>query len=183
MQIDRVYYPVETLGYGKRIGIWTIGCSHGCHNCSNPELWSENKSKDVSVCDLIECIKKITEADGITITGGDPFEQPDELLELVIELKRLGYIDVLVYTGYTLEELNAKGNTCKEILSNIGILIDGMYIDELNDNKSIRGSSNQHIYIFNERLRDRYMGVEEWERKSQILVANGWIQTVGLPMS
>ncbi len=46
MQIDRVLFPITTLGPGNRIGIWTIGCPHKCYNCSNPELWDANVNKD-----------------------------------------------------------------------------------------------------------------------------------------
>lgn len=182
MQIDRIYYPVTTLGYGKRIGIWTIGCSHQCYNCSNPELWSENRSKDIPINKIKEYVVRVPMADGITITGGDPFEQPEELLKLVKELKELGYEDILVYSGYTIEALRLKGDIYNEILTIIGVLIDGEYIDDLNDNKSIRGSSNQRIHILKQSLLDRYRNCEEWKRKTQLLLNNNSIQAIGLPI-
>ena len=173
---------MKTLGYGNRIGIWIIGCSHHCHNCSNPELWNSNPSKDISIDNIVKCIEKIKDADGITITGGDPFEQPKELLSLVLRLKELKYEDILVYSGYTYKQLTSKGESYQTILDNIGVLIDGLYIDELNDNKSIRGSSNQCIYVLNQKLEDRYEDVCNWERQSQILLSNNEIQVIGLPM-
>lgn len=182
MQIDRVYYPVKTLGYGDRIGIWTIGCRHHCTNCSNPELWKTNEKKNIDVSKIINCIKNVPDADGVTITGGDPFEQPDELFQLVKELKELGYEDILVYSGYTYEELKCKGQIFNDILDIIGILVDGKYVDVLNDNLSFRGSSNQRIIILNQKLGDRYKGAETWTRQSQILVNDGKIQAIGLPM-
>ncbi len=182
MQIDRIYYPVETLGYGKRIGIWTIGCKHHCYNCSNPELWDQNNERDISIDQIIDCICKIDNAVGITITGGDPFEQPEELLELLQRIRQLGYSDILVYTGYTFEELQKRGEISNSILQNIGVLVDGMYIDELNDNKSFRGSSNQRILILDDSLKERYYDASEWERKTQILVNGDSIQAIGLPI-
>lgn len=182
MQIDRIYYPVKTLGYGNRIGIWTIGCSHHCKNCSNPELWEKDSSRDISIERIIECVQQVHDADGITITGGEPFDQPDELELLVHRLKDLGYRDILVYSGYTLEELQAKSETVRRILNRIGILIDGRYLDELNDNMSFRGSSNQRILRLNETLIGRYKNAETWNRESQIIMSDNKIQTIGLPL-
>ena len=182
MQIDRVYYPVKTLGYGNRIGIWTIGCVHGCINCSNPELWNPDPTKEVSIEKILKYIEKIPHADGITITGGDPFLQPEELLCLVTSLKELGYSDILVYSGYTLEELRGKGEVINQILSSIGVLVDGRYVDELNDNKSFRGSSNQRIIVLNKSLNERYSGADSWERKTQIVMNDNNIQAIGLPV-
>ena len=181
MQIDRIYYPVQTLGYGKRIGIWTIGCTHHCKNCANPELWQPNPDKNISVDEIMECVSTIAAADGITITGGEPFEQPEELYTLVKKLNTTGYHDILVYSGYTIEELHEKGELVKTILKEIGVLVDGLYLDLLNDNKSFRGSSNQNIHILKDSLKERYQDAKNWERKTQILVNKNQIQAIGIP--
>ena len=182
MQIDRIYYPVKTLGYGDRIGIWTVGCTHHCHKCSNPELWDPDQSKDISTDRILECIKQVDNADGITITGGDPFLQASELAKLVAEIQRIGYKDILVYTGYKFEDLLNKGEDEKFILDNIAVLIDGPYIDELNDNKSIRGSSNQRILVLNPEFKKRYANADSWKRETQIITNNNNIQAIGLPL-
>lgn len=182
MQIDRVYYPVTTLGYGQRIGIWTVGCKHECMNCSNPELWKPNQTKEISIERILKYIERIPHTDGITITGGDPFFQPEELLHLVMGLKEMKYTDILVYSGYTLEELKQQGDTVSQILLNIGVLVDGRYNDELNDNKSFRGSSNQRIIVLNKSLEERYRGADDWDRKTQIVMNDNNIQAIGLPV-
>lgn len=182
MQIDRIYYPVKTLGYGNRIGIWTVGCTHQCKKCSNPELWERNPLKDISVENIISCVQQIKDADGITITGGEPFQQAEELRTLVTRLNEIGYEDILVYSGYTLDELKLQGDKVKQILDNISVLVDGRYIDELNDNKSFRGSSNQKIYRLNDSIIDRYANAEEWERVSQIVMNDDKIQLIGVPI-
>ncbi len=182
LQIDRIYYPVETLGYGKRIGIWTIGCPRRCNNCSNPELWEEDESKDVSIDRIISVIKSIDGADGITITGGDPFFQDKELCNLLRMTSSMGYSDVLVYTGYTLNEICGLSDYAKESLGYIGVLVDGPYIDALNDGKSFRGSSNQMIHILNQELNERYKGADSWERRTQIVMKDNRIQAIGVPI-
>lgn len=182
MQIDRIYYPVQTLGYGNRVGIWTIGCIHHCEKCSNPELWESDTTKDISIEKIIKCVRQAKDMDGVTITGGDPFEQAEELYHLVKELKILGIKDILVYSGYTLDELRTKGQIERAILAEIGILVDGRYVDSLNDNKSFRGSINQTIHVLNEELADRYWGADDWKRKTQIVINHNQIQAIGLPV-
>ena len=179
MQIDRVIFPVKTLGPNGRIGIWTVGCPHKCYKCSNPELWDMDERKDIAVSDLILHISKYKDkADGVTITGGDPFFQAAELHKLLRELKRIGLKDILVYTGYSIMEVADK---YKEILLLIDVLIDGPYIDELNNNIGIMGSSNQNIYVLNPNLKDKYKNARNIQRERQNIICNGKIISVGIP--
>ena len=152
MYIARILYPVEVLGPGKRIGIWFCGCSHGCIGCSNPELWQRQEKYKINLEDLLALIRQISDAnlvDGFTITGGDPMEQSEELSILLKNIKAISD-DILVYTGFEIEELT-EGQ-----LENISVLIDGKYKEELNDNSLLRGSSNQRIHILDEKHRGKY---------------------------
>lgn len=181
MQIDRVLYPIMTLGPGKRIGIWTIGCPHHCAKCSNPELWETDKSRDIEVSKLILHISQYKEhAAGVTITGGDPFWQPDELFVLLKGLRKLGLKDILVYTGYRYEEIKEKYSN---ILSLIDVLIDEPYIDKLNNNIGIMGSSNQNIILLNNDLLEKYEKMAIEERKRQNFIYHGKIISVGIPQN
>ena len=181
MQIDRMYYPVRTLGYGTRFGIWTIGCPRRCPNCSNPELQNPNSKKCIEVSSILSLISQYKEKiDGVTITGGDPFMQADALRELLIDIEGLGILDTLVYTGYTLDEIKSDYKM-NQILAHVGVLVDGPYIDALNDNKSIRGSSNQHIIVLRESLIDRYRDVDNWNRKSQTIYTDNSLYSIGIP--
>ena len=179
MQIDRVLFPITTLGPGNRIGIWTIGCPHKCYNCSNPELWDTNENKDIKVSDLVSSLSNYRDkADGVTITGGDPFFQPAELYKLLIELRKSAFEDILVYTGYSIKLLLKEYS---EILSLIDVLIDEPYIDSLNNDVGIMGSSNQKIHILNKALTDEYMGYETIRRSRQNFISNNKIISVGIP--
>lgn len=161
MQIDRILYPIESLGPGNRLVIWTVGCGKHCENCSNKELWPVDENKDIDLKDLISILKsniKNKEIDGITITGGDPFEQFDELTVLLEYISSISD-DILVYTGYTIKELQEKlsNEDMNRIKKYISVLIEGRYINSLNDNLCVlRGSSNQNIIFFNEDMRERY---------------------------
>lgn len=178
-----MFFPTKTLGYGNRLSIWMIGCPHHCFNCSNPELWEENKDKEIPICDILSAIKHHkNDIQGVTITGGEPFHQISELLELLYSLKNFGITDVLVYTGYTIQQLEVMGDSYSQALSLIGVLIDGKYIDEQNDDMGIRGSKNQNITILNGELKEKYESLSFCKRTSQTIVSNGNIISVGIPL-
>lgn len=185
MQIDSVKYPVKSLGPGKRLVIWTIGCSKKCKNCISPRLQKPNQNMEIEVKKLYNHIKEVLgeeKIDGITISGGDPFFQKDELLKLLKQLSKLTK-DVLVYTGYTYKEVKEllTKEELKTFEKNVAVLIDGPYIDELNDNMSaLKGSTNQTIYIFNDEYVNKYKEYIEEGRKLEIFKEENGIRMIGI---
>ena len=158
MKVARIIYPIKVLGPGERIGVWFAGCPHKCYGCSNPELWDSETVPNVSVDDVFLAILKAsgTQIIGITITGGEPFAQIDELCDLVGKLRRFTD-DILIYTGYTLTELlKAKNNKTMNVLDSIAVLIDGKYINSENDCEPLIGSRNQNIHYFKESIKSVY---------------------------
>lgn len=155
MYIARILYPVKVLGPGNRIGIWFNGCKHRCPGCSNPELWEQQERYKTTIEILMNLIFQICNAhsvDGFTLTGGDPFLQPQALAQLLPELRKISK-DVLVYTGFEYEEVN---HSYPELVSQIGVLIDGKYVQEHNTGAILRGSDNQKIIILDNQLSDKY---------------------------
>ena len=75
--------------------------------------------------------------------------QATDLQRLLYLLKEISD-DIIVYTGYKINDI------IPEMLSNISVLIDGEYIEELNDNSLLRGSSNQKVHILDEAKADKY---------------------------
>jgi anaerobic ribonucleoside-triphosphate reductase activating protein len=185
MQIDRILYPVTTLGPGDRLVIWTIGCPRRCHKCANPELWHENPDKNVAVVDLAKMIRQAVgenKIDGITITGGDPFAQIRELNELLLYFTEFTH-DILVYTGYTAGEAKSvlPEGEWEKARKNISVLIDGAYTDSLNDNKcTLRGSSNQNIIFFDDSKKAKYTEYLEKGRSVQNVFYNNKMISVGI---
>ncbi len=159
MNIARILYPVQVLGPGNRIGIWMSGCTRGCKGCSNPELWNQRPEYEITieqVSSLIETVSGRHVVDGFTISGGEPMDQSEELAMLVRVIKNTS-TDILLYSGYLIEELRAREDVCTNyILNNIAVLIDGPYIEELNDGTMLRGSANQRFHIIDEKLKNRY---------------------------
>ena len=155
MYVARILYPVHVLGPGKRVGIWFNGCNHHCVGCSNPELWEPQERYKISLKALMQLIEHLCEiqpVDGFTLTGGDPFAQADALNQLLAELTKFSD-DILVYTGFDYDEVVLK---YPQIVSKIGVMIDGKYIQERNNGAILRGSDNQRIIILNHRLACKY---------------------------
>ena len=177
MYVARILYPVKALGPGDRIGIWFCGCPRRCDGCSNPELWEfqdRYKTSPSTVMLLIEKIAQTHHVDGFTITGGDPFFQPDALATLLEAIKKISD-DILVYTGYLKQELPAS------LLKNIAVLIDAPYLKERNKNCRLRGSDNQTIYILNEKYRTVYENyLSATENQIQNFTAQDGIISVGI---
>ena len=100
MNLARILYPVQVLGPGNRIGIWLCGCNRACKGCSNPELWIQRDEFEIDVANVASLIRKVAEShivDGFTISGGEPFQQADELLLLLSYLTPIS-TDILIYT-------------------------------------------------------------------------------------
>ena len=159
MNLARILYPVQVLGPGNRIGIWLCGCNRACKGCSNPELWVQREELEINVQDVVSLVRKINEShkvDGFTISGGEPFLQSDELLLLLSYLTPIS-TDILIYTGYRLEELRElNSKSINGILDSAAVIIDGAYIEDLNNGSVLRGSSNQQIHILNADYEDLY---------------------------
>jgi len=136
-------------GPGLRYVIFTQGCFHSCPKCHNPESWDTEGGKEFSVKQIIRMAKQHKKTHrGITFSGGEPFLQADALAQIAHAIRQTGW-DVVIYTGYTYEELLDLSNTdagIKGLFSLCDLLIDGKYIHKLRSAKlPFRGSSNQRI--------------------------------------
>lgn len=181
MIIARIYYPVTTLGHGKRVGIWVAGCNKNCKNCMSENLRSFDSGVAMSIDEICKTIEKIEqEFDGFTISGGEPFLQIDELVELTERLSSIYTDDIIIYTGYTLEQLEMDNAVImKRIKNSVSAIIDGEYIESLNDGVGTRGSSNQNVHIFKNHNKHRKLLTQE--RKVQIIEHKKGITVIGIP--
>lgn len=179
------HYVLETkvLGPHTRSAMWVHGCCFNCEGCIAEEM---NKAKPniVGIDDLIEIFSGVESCEGITISGGEPFLQAGALSQLVRGIKARRDYGVIVYSGFTLEEL--KGRNDREtdgFLDQIDVLIDGRYQSSLDDGMPFRGSSNQRILL----LTDRYANVYEdyylksTKRDIEIRVEQDKVYMVGVP--
>lgn len=150
LRISHVVNSTEVLGPGKRFVLWVQGCKKKCFKCINPAGQDLNGGYIVTIKELFESICNQKGIQGITISGGEPFLQFPAVFKLVMMIKEYTNLDIMLYSGYTYEEICCKfSNTIIQLFfDNIDIFVDGQYVDELNDNQLYRGSSNQKFYFF-----------------------------------
>lgn len=177
--LQRVYFPVLTLGYGKRLGVWVRGCKRACPGCISPEMQSY-EGNAVDVKEIINALPDGFTADGLTISGGEPFDQAEGVAELVSWF--IGNIssDVLIYTGYTEQELRERKDRATDyLLAHIAVLVDGPYLEAANDGKGLRGSANQRVIVY--RFPERYRNAEQWKRQVQFEGDGESLIQIGVP--
>lgn len=135
-------------GPGIRMVVFAQGCKHRCPGCHNPETHAFDGGTLVTVESIIEQAKKNPLLDGITFSGGDPFEQAPAFSILAREAKKLN-LDIVTYTGYTYEYLLenlSRHDGWDTLLDLTDILVDGKYeSSKRNILLKFRGSENQRI--------------------------------------
>lgn len=177
--INLIHYPVYVLGVGERVGLWFQGCSIRCKGCMSQYTWDFNKLFEMDIDEVINQIKSFG-VKRLTISGGEPFDQPEQLKYILQQLKKDGFEDILVYTGYEYDELKNKHN---DILEYIDVLIAGRFIEGLESEYIWKGSENQEMYILNDKLKDIYEEYKKQKknRELQIVEKNNDIYILGIP--
>ena len=142
-RLNKIQYPLYNLGKGKRIGIWVQGCTLACEGCINEMIWTKKKGENISVYELYQFVDSICEEyDGITISGGEPFQQYEQLITFVYLIKTRTKLSVHCFTGYEMKELELMYPD-KLFMNYIDHLVDGRYVKELHSNNGVVGSTYQ----------------------------------------
>lgn len=132
-------------GPGVRFVVWAQGCPHKCPGCCNPGTWDFNGGTEYTVDQILAMIP-FDMIDGITFSGGEPFSQAAGFSKLA-EMVRFSGKNVLVYTGYLLEQLQSNiVSDALRLLEFTDILIDGPYRREIPPVHPWAGSGNQRIF-------------------------------------
>lgn len=157
LRIHQLLPNVTTLGPYKRYAIWIQGCGRQCPGCIAPDAQDPDGGRSMKVENLVKKILRYPDHEGLTISGGEPFLQAPALCRVIDSIQEERDYGVIIYTGYTLEELQGDDapEGAADLLKRTDLLIDGPYIRELNDDASLRGSSNQRILPLTERYRDQ----------------------------
>ncbi len=142
----------QANGPGKRAVIWFQGCTLGCPGCYNPQTHTGAGGDWVTAEALVDWILQLgPELSGVSISGGEPFEQSRGLRSLVEEIRsRTPDLSILIFSGFSLDEIRrfTDGPT---ILAAIDVLIDGRYNQKLHQGRSLLGSTNQNIHCLTSR--------------------------------
>lgn len=134
-------------GPGIRTTIFVTGCTHKCHNCFNEDYqdfdfgdpWTHKETDEV-IEDL-----KLDEVKGLTVLGGEPFQNEVDLLQVLRDIKKEVQKEIWIFSGYTYEEI-LKDKDKKKLLEECDVLVDGRFVEALKDlSLRFRGSSNQRI--------------------------------------
>ncbi len=181
--LSRMHYPVTTLGPGRRVGIWFQGCSIRCPGCISVDTWRV-KPAETTVEQVVRSISQwLIECDGVTISGGEPFDQPSALHAFLAALATFDK-DVLVFTGYSAEH-------ALQIMHGWdGDLIDALVSDPFEQHtsqtKPLRGSDNQRLNLLTARGAARFASFERLltpaDRQLDLLIDNdGTAWLAGIP--
>lgn len=181
LNLAAIVPTTKVLGPGNRFGIWVQGCNRRCKGCLAKEWLKITPANLISIPKLCEVILNTPDIQGLTISGGEPMLQAAGLLRLVDEVKNKKNMDIICYTGYTLDQLiqQPPSREVLDFLKMIDVLIDGEYLEDLNDDKGLRGSSNQRIHFLSGKLSD--YDFQTSPRKVEIHITNGEIFLVGVP--
>lgn len=133
-------------GPGFRYVVFTQGCPHHCEGCHNPETWEFSGGRDWDTDELLEEFRKNPLLKGMTFSGGEPFCQPAPLAELARQVHAFGK-DVVIFTGFTYEQLLAQQNPeVDALLAETDLLIDGPFVlAQRNLELVFCGSENQRL--------------------------------------
>jgi anaerobic ribonucleoside-triphosphate reductase activating protein len=185
--VNRLHHPVTALGPGRRAGIWLQGCTIGCPGCASGDTWTADPAQAMPVSEILGWISAIDDGtlDGVTITGGEPFEQPEALAALLAGLD--GHrtrcnpdLDFLCFSGHPLARLRRRH---PDMLDRLDAIVAGPYVRTRPTRRIWCGSENQRITALSAQGRRRYapfVDLEVDRAPLQVTVDEGvWV--IGVP--
>ena len=142
MRIANYIHDSIVDGEGLRFTLFVQGCSHRCKGCHNPQTHDPNGGREVTEQEIIAEMLSNPLLDGLTLSGGEPFDQ-DSSCAIIAKAAKDAGLNVWAYTGYTLEQLQERGS---ELLQYVDVLVDGPFmLDQRSLSLKWRGSHNQRI--------------------------------------
>jgi len=184
VQLNKTHFPVTTLGFGKRVGLWFQGCSIRCSGCISRDTWDKDESRAIEVEDLLVTLAPwLNTADGLTISGGEPLDQPDGLYEFLCLLRPRFQGDIVLFSGHKHEIIF---NRFATIASQVDVVISEPYEPSAGSSLELRGSDNQRIFLLTELARSRYpvnldRQARSPNRKLDVVVDGENVWMVGIP--
>lgn len=148
LNIADIRHKSEVNGPGIRSVVWVQGCRRKCPGCINPHTHSHKPVKLLDPEQLGQRLACIKDAIGISISGGEPFEQ-SQCCAILAEAVKKGGKSVMVFTGFPFEQLKQSTDpSVQRFLQSIDLLVAGPYIQELKcESRLWRASSNQTVHF------------------------------------
>lgn len=188
--LNKAHFPVTVLGPGRRIGLWLQGCTIRCKACVSQDTWPADPGRAMPVKALLDWCRKVAVDgfDGVTISGGEPFDQPKALgilLDGFIAWRKTANLefDLLCYSGYPLNTLKQRH---AKLLARLDAVIPEPYADSRPLGHLWRGSDNQTLTPLSPRGVTRYADFCEApqgpdEKHMQVSIENGRLWCIGIP--
>jgi len=188
--LNKAHFPVTVLGPGRRIGLWLQGCTIRCKGCVSQDTWPADPARAMPVKALVDWCKRVAKdgLDGVTISGGEPFDQPKALAALLTQLDAWRTadgldFDILCYSGYPLKTLEKKH---AKLLARLDALIPEPYADGRPLGALWRGSDNQTLVPLSARGTARYADSvaapqASEDKRMQVSVEDGKLWMIGIP--
>jgi anaerobic ribonucleoside-triphosphate reductase activating protein len=165
LNLAQVVTCTEAEGPGRRFAVWFRGCPLRCPGCCNPEFLSFAGGTPTRLSDLVQHLEAV-DVEGVTLLGGEPFAHADGAAALAAAARARG-LGVMVFSGYTIQELRANSDPAvAALLAKTDLLVDGPYMRELPDTtRRWVGSTNQRVHF----LTDQYKPEDPCWRKPNTL--------------
>jgi anaerobic ribonucleoside-triphosphate reductase activating protein len=170
----------QALGPGMRAVVWVQGCPLRCRGCLAPNWIPFVPATSMTSEQILEHLD-LNRITGMTFSGGEPMEQAAALAALARLAREKKDLDLICFTGYRYEHLlkNPPNAGVPELLAEVDVLIDGPFIQSLNDSVGLRGSSNQRVIHLTSKLKE--YDFESNTRKIEITVTDGELAFIGIP--
>ena len=142
MKVAGIIQNSVVNGIGVRDVIFLQGCEHHCPGCHNPKTWNINGGEEMSISRLDDILRDSPH--DITISGGEPLLQYDEVIELMDYMSYGTNKRFWLYTGFKYDEIPP--HMLEEMSKYVDVLVDGRFEESKKDLKlQFRGSSNQRL--------------------------------------
>lgn len=155
LYVARVGGPSRVLGPGLRTIVWVWGCSRRCRGCIAEPILGQPEVAPVPVEEVAAHILADPTIEGVTFSGGEPFEQAPALGALCARLRASRNLSLMSYTGFTLAEIERHADLAhRAFLDHLDILVDGPFVESRQADLLWRGSANQRIHLLTARHAD-----------------------------
>lgn len=165
-------------GPGMRSVLWLQGCTLNCPGCFNPQTHSQHAGSPVSVDELLaRILAQNSQIEGITVSGGEPFQQAASLSILLHAVKQATTLSVVLFTGFSWTEVNCFSEADK-ILANVDVLLAGRYQANRRVASGLLGSSNKTVHFLSSRYRQA--DLDQVPETEIVIQSNGDIRVSGI---
>jgi anaerobic ribonucleoside-triphosphate reductase activating protein len=183
LHVAQIVADTEAEGPGRRFAVWVQGCPMRCRGCCNPEMLRFEGGQPIDPHALAARAVATPGIEGVSLLGGEPFAHAEGCAALAQAVRAAG-LGVMIFTGYTLDELRAMRDRGEpgvgDLLAACDLLVDGRYDrDKPDTSRRWIGSTNQQMHFLTDRHRPddpalRSGNTVEIRLRKGELTVNGW---------